>query len=174
MKKVNNFWIILLKCIGWLVLGAAAGYAFFYFFSDLSVNIIQKYKFLQGIFGISQASESSTYISVILLIIAANLISTAAYFILSYFRLLIPLSIITGFLMTLLLFTGAVIRNISIPGEVIALFAIEAFYRCIALSGGEHLFKNRLNKKFVFISTIISVFLLIIAAAFYEAQQIFG
>jgi len=170
----NNYWVIFGKCIGWLLLGAAAGYAFFYFFSDFCVNFVGRYKFVQGLFGLNQYAEGSAYISVLLAIIIGNLVSTIAYFILGYFRLLLPLSLITGFLMIILLFTGAVIRNVSIPAEVIILFSVEAFYRCIALTTGEHLFKNKLEKKAVLAVSVSAVILLLLGAAFYEIYQIFG
>ncbi|MBM3700939.1 MAG: hypothetical protein FJW68_08545 [Actinobacteria bacterium] len=170
----NNYWIIFGKCIGWLLLGAAAGYAFFYFFTDFSVNFVGRYKFIQGLFGLNQYAQGSSYIAVLMAIIIGNLVSTIAYFILGYFRLLLPLSIITGFLMIILLFTGSVIRNIPIPAEVIILFCIEAFYRCIALSTGEHLFKNKLENKTVLAVSVAAVIILLLGAAFYEIYQIFG
>lgn len=170
----NNYWVIFGKCIGWLLLGAVAGYAFFYFFTDFCVNFVTKYKFIQGLFGLNQYAEGSKYIAVLLAIIIGNLVSTIAYFILGYFRLLLPLSIITGFLMIILLFTGSVIRNISIPSEVIILFSVEAFYRCIALTTGEHLFKNKLENKAVLAVSVPAVIVLLLGAAFYEIYQIFG
>ena len=41
----NNYWIIFLKCIGWILLGAAAGYAFFYFFRGFSISIVERLSF---------------------------------------------------------------------------------------------------------------------------------
>ncbi len=170
----NNYWIILGKCIGWLLLGAAAGYAFFYFFTDFCLNFVTRYKFIQGLFGLNQYAQGSKYIAVFMAIIVGNLVSTIAYFILGYFRLLLPLSIVTGFLMMILLFTGSVIRNIPIPYEVIILFSVEAFYRCIALATGEHLYKNRLKNKAVLAVSAPVVVVLLLGAAFYEIYQIFG
>jgi len=175
VSKINgNYWVITGKCIGWLLIGAAAGYAFFYFFKDFSVNFISKYKFIQGLFGISQYEEGSRYFPILMSIIIGNLVSVIAYFILGYFRLLIPLSAITGFLMVLLLFTGSVIRNTPIPAEVIVLFSLEAFYRCLSLSTGEHLYKNRLRKKSILIIALASIIVLLLGTAFYEMYQIFG
>ena len=173
-KLNKNYWIMLIKCIGWLFLGAAAGYLFFYFFSDFSVSAIDRYKFIQSIFGLRQYEEGMRYLTVILAIIIANTVSTTAYFVLGYFKTLIPLSIITGFFMTILLLAGAAVRQVSIPLEVIILFSIEAFYRCLALVTGEHLYKNKLEKKSVFIVSIAAIVLLLIGAAFYEIYQIFG
>ena len=125
---VTDFWIIFFKCIGWLVLGAAAGFAFFYFFKDFSVTLIDRYKFIQGIFGIKQFQPGTGFSKVLLTIFAGNLISTAAYFAIGWLRTLIPVSILTGFIVTVLLFTGTV-RNQQpvIPLEVIILVCIEAF-----------------------------------------------
>ena len=175
-SKVNsNFWVIFLKCIGWLVLGVAAGFAFFYFFRDFSVTLIDRYKFIQGIFGIKQYLPGTSFSKVLLTILVGNIISTAAYFALGWLRALIPVSILTGFVVSVLLFTGT-IRNQQtiIPFEVIILVCIEALYRCLALTAGEHLVKNHLRKKAVFIVSIVAVILLLAGAALYEVYQIFG
>ena len=103
---INNFWVIFVKCIGWLLLGAAAGFAFFYFFKDFSVYLIDRYKFIQGIFGIKQYQPGIGFFKVLLTILAGNLISTAAYFAIGWLKTLIPVSILTGFIVTALLFTG--------------------------------------------------------------------
>ncbi len=172
----DNYWIIFLKCIGWILLGAGAGFAFFYFFRDFSVSVVDRFRFLQGLFGIRHYEEGMQYARVILTIFAANIVSTAAYFALGYLRMLIPVSLITGLLVTVLLFTGTIInKQASIPLEVILLMAIESFYRCIALSAGEHLQKNRqVIRKWVPVTNIIFIVLLLAGAAFYEVFQIFG
>jgi hypothetical protein len=172
----DNYWIIFLKCLGWILLGAAAGYVFFYFFRDFSVSVVDRFRFLQGLFGIRHYEEGMQYARVILMIFAGNIISTAAYFALGYLRMLIPISILTGFLVTVLLFTGTVNnQQAAIPLEVILLMGTESFYRCIALSAGEHLQKNRqIIRKWVPITSIIFIVLLLAGAAFYEVFQIFG
>lgn len=171
----NNFWVIFFKCIGWIALGAAVGFAFFYFFKDFSVTLIDRYKFIQGIFGIKQYHPGTSFSNVLLTIIAGNLISTAFYFALGWLRTLIPVSILTGFVVSVLLFTGTV-RNqqLVIPLEVIILVCIEAIYRCLALTAGEHLAKNRLRKKVVFTMSVVFIVLLLAGAALYELYQIFG
>jgi hypothetical protein len=171
----TNFWLIFFKCIGWLLIGGAAGFAFFYFFKDFSVTLIDKYKFIQGIFGIKQYQPGTVFLKVLLTILAGNLISTAAYFAIGWLRALIPASILTGFVITIILFTGT-IRNLqtAIPLEVIVLVCVEALYRCLALTAGEHLAKNRLRKKAVFISSVLAVVFLLAGAALYEVYQIFG
>lgn len=172
----NNYWIIFLKCIGWILLGAAAGYAFFYFFRGFSISIVERFKFLQGLFGIRHYETGMQYTRVVLMIFAGNIISTAAYFALGYLRMLIPAAILTGFLVTVLLFTGTV-RNMqpAVPLEVLILMSAESFYRSIALSTGEHLQKNRPGiRKWVPAAGTIFIVLLLAAAAFYEVYQIFG
>jgi hypothetical protein len=172
---ITNFWVIFIKCISWLLLGAAAGFAFFYFFKDFSVSLIDRYKFIQGIFGIKQFEQGVGFFKVLLTILAGNLISTAAYFTLGWLKTLIPVAILTGFIVTVLLFTGT-IRNQQyvIPLEVIILVCIEALYRCLALTAGEHLAKNRLRKKAVFIVSVAAVAFMLVGAALYEVYQIFG
>src|SRR5665647_910723 len=172
---VTNFWVILIKCICWLLLGAATGFAFFYFFKDFSVSLIERYKFIQGIFGIKQYQPGMGFFKVLLTILAGNLISTAAYFAIGWLKTLIPVAILTGFIVTALLFTGTV-RNQQyvIPLEVIILVCVEALYRCLALTAGEHLAKNRLRKKAVFIVSAAAVAVLLAGAALYEVYQIFG
>lgn len=171
----NEFWVIFFKCIGWLVLGAAAGFAFYYFFRDFSVTLIGRYKFIQGIFGIKQFQTGTGFSKVLLTILVGNLISTASYFVIGWLRALIPVSILTGLIVTVLLFTGT-IRNQQpvIPLEVTILVCVEALYRCIALSAGEHLAKNRLIKKAIFTTSAIATAILWAGAALYEVYQIFG
>jgi flagellar basal body-associated protein FliL len=170
----NRFWVIFLKCLGLFFAGAMAGLIFFYFFKDLSVALTERYKFLQSIFGVRQYEPGVRYLSVLGAILLGNIISTTAYFILSYFKTLIPLSVLSGFLMVILLFAGAEVRQTAVPAEVFVLFSVEAFYRCLALTGGEHLYKNRFEKKSVFITTVVVIFVLLLGAAFYEIYQVFG
>jgi hypothetical protein len=174
-KEITNFWVIFSKCIGWLLLGAAAGFAFFYFFKDYSVTLIDKYKFIQGIFGIKQYQPGIEFYKVLLTILVGNLISTAAYFAIGWLKAVIPALILTGFIVTVLLFTGT-IRNQQpvIPLEVIILVCTEALYRCLALTAGEHLAKNRLRKKAVFAVSVVAIVLLLTGAVLYEVYQIFG
>jgi hypothetical protein len=172
---ITNFWVIFIKCICWLLIGAAAGFAFFYFFKDFSVSLIDRYKFIQGIFGIKQYETGIGFFKVLLTILAGNVISTAAYFAIGWLKTMIPVAILTGFIVTVLLFTGT-IRNQQyvIPIEVIILVCIEALYRCLALTAGEHLAKNRLRKKAVFFAAVAAVAVLLAGAALYEVYQIFG
>jgi hypothetical protein len=174
-RAITNFWVIFFKCIGWLLIGAAAGFAFFYFFKDFSVSLIDRYKFIQGIFGIKQYQPGIGFFKVLLTILVGNLISTAAYFAIGWLKTLIPVAMLTGFIVTVLLFTGTIRNRQSvIPLEVIILVCIEALYRCIALTAGEHLAKNRLRKKAVFIVSVAAAAILLAAAALYEVYQIFG
>ena len=170
----NNYWIIFGKCMGWLALGIGVGLLFFYVFKDFSVAAIDRFKFLQGIFGISEYEEGMLFGRVISTILIANLVSTAAYFALGYFRLLIPIAIITGLFVILLLMTGVVRHQQVVPLEVVLLMAGETLYRMIALTTGEHVHKNRLRKRWAFILAVVLVFVLYIGMALYEVYQIFG
>jgi len=158
----------------WLALGAAAGFLFFYFFKNQSVFFINKFKFFQSIFGIREYREGMVYVNVLLTILAGNLISTGAYFALGYLRMLIPITIITGFFVVLLLMTGTVRHLQAIPPEVILLTSLETFYRILATTTGEHLQKNKLRKKSVLIVPLIVIMMLLGIAAYYEMIQIFG
>ena len=170
----KNYWVIFGKCMGWLALGIALGLLFFYVFKDFSVAAIDRFKFLQGIFGISEYQEGMLFGRVISTILIANLISTAAYFTLGYFRLLIPIAIITGFFVIVLLMTGIIRHQQAIPFEVLMLMAGETLYRMIALATGEHLYKNRLSRRWVFVLAVSAVFVLYAGMALYEVFQIFG
>ncbi len=170
----DNYWIIFGKSILWLALGATAGFLFFYFFKNQGVYFINKFKFFQSIFGISQYREGMVYASVLLTILAGNLVSTGAYFALGYLRMLIPMTIITGFFVVLLLMTGAVRHLQTVPLEVILLVSLETFYRMLAITAGEHLQKNKLRKKSVLVVSLIVVIMLLGITAYYEMVQIFG
>jgi hypothetical protein len=170
----DNYWVIFGKSILWLALGATAGFLFFYFFKNQGAYFIDKFKFFQSIFGISQYKEGMVYESVLLTILAGNLISTAAYFALGYLRMLVPITIITGFFVILLLMTGTVRHSQSVPLEVILLTSLETFYRMLAITVGEHLQKNKLRKKSVLVISLIVVIVLLGIAAYYEMVQIFG
>jgi len=170
----KNYWVIFGKCMGWLALGVAAGLLFFYVFKDFSIAAIDRFKFLQGIFGISEYQEGMLFGRVLSTILLANLVSTAAYFTLGYFRLLIPIAIITGLFVIILLMTGISRHQQAIPLEVILLMAGESLYRMIALTTGEYLQKNRLRRRWVFILAVAFIVFMYIGMALYEVFQIFG
>ena len=170
----DNYWVIFGKSILWLALGAGVGFLFFYFFKNQSVYFINKFKFFQSIFGIREYKEGMVYASVLLTILAGNLISTGAYFALGYLRMLIPITIITGFFVVLLLMTGTVRHLQTVPLEVILLTSLETFYRILVITAGEHLQKNKLRKKSVLIVSLIVVIVLLGIAAYYEMVQILG
>ena len=169
----DNYWVIFGKSILWLALGATVGFLFFYFFKNQSVYFIDKFKFFQSIFGIREYKEGMVYASVLLTILAGNLISTGAYFALGYLRMLIPITIITGFFVVLLLMTGTVRHLQTVPLEVILLVSLETFYRMLAVTTGEHLQKNRFKRKSVFIISLLLIIALLVLAAYYEMRQIF-
>jgi len=174
-KKINSsYWVIFGKTAGWILLGAAFGFAFFYFFRDLSVLLIDRFKFLQGIFGIRQYQEGISFASVLLMIVVGNLVSTAAYFALGYLRAIIPVAAITGFFVVVLLAAGTVRHQSAVPAEVLILVSGEALYRVFAMTAGEHFQKNRIKKRWVLICSLAVVFCMFAGAAAYEMIQIFG
>ena len=81
MKKgCKDYLIIFLKCMLFLGLGLAAGLIFYYFFRHESVIFIEKFKFLQSVFGIREYSGGMTFTYVFLTIFLGNMVSTAGYF----------------------------------------------------------------------------------------------
>ncbi len=169
----NNYWIIFIKSLGWIVLGAALGFAFFYFFMYLSIVFIDRVKFLQSIFGISEYQQGISFASVLVVIIVGNLASTSAYFILGYLKSLIPIALLTGFFVIVLAAAGTIRHQAAIPMEVVLLLSGETTYRVAAMTTGEHFRKNGLKKRWVLISSLIAVFLMFIGAVIYEMMQLF-
>jgi len=173
--KINSsYWVIFGKSLCWLLLGAALGFAFFYFFKDLSVLLINKFKFLQGIFGIREYQEGIGFASVLLMIVIGNLLSTAAYFALGYLRALIPIAVLTGFFVVVLMAAGTVRHQSAVPMEVVFLLSGETLYRVFAVTTGEHFHKNRIKKRWVLISSLTAVLIMFAGTAIYEMLQIFG
>ena len=170
----KKFWIIFLKSIGLFAAGAALGYLFYFFFKEQSAYIINRFKVLQQLFGISEYSEGMTFFRVFITIFLGNFISTAGYFALGYLRLSLPVSFISGVFISVFLFSGIIRHDTSsIPLEVIILSSTEMLYRIIILSSGEYIYKYRLSSKAVPILSMSAVIILYIAAAFYEVILIF-
>lgn len=166
---------IFIKSLGLLVLGAALGYGFYYFFSSQSAELIEKFKILQSFFGIRQYSPGMTVTRVIITILLGNLISVFCYAGLGYARLSLPISFVTGFFISVFLFSGIIRHSTSvIPLEVFLLIAIEMVYRVLAVSTGEYLSKYR--RKAGPVPWVVSsciIFILYLSAATYEVWQIF-
>ena len=156
-----------------LLAGAALGFIFFYFFKNASVFIIDKFRILQGVFGIREYQEGMSFNYVLAAIFFGNLLSTLGYFALGYLRAALPVSFITGVFMIIFLFSGTIRHGTPIPAEVIMLSSIEMFYRVMALATGEYINKNRFKNKAVPLSSIIIIFVMFISAVFYELYQIF-
>jgi hypothetical protein len=157
-----------------LILGAALGYVFYYFFSSQSAAIIDRFKILQSFFGISQYSEGMTFIRVSATILLGNFISILCYIGLGYGRLSLPVSFISGLFISVFLFSGIIRHNTdTIPLEVIILISVEMFYRVLAASTGEYLSRFRLGSKIVPWISFSLVFVLYMAAGLYEIWQIF-
>jgi len=136
--------------------------------------MIEKFKILQSFFGISQYSEGMTLTRVAVTILAGNMISAFCYAGLGYARLSLPVSFVTGFFISVFLFSGIIRHDTPvIPLEVIILIAIEMIYRILAVSTGEYLNKYRLRSKLVPWSSFSIIFILYLSAALYEIWQLF-
>ena len=170
---LKQYFSIFMKSLLALLAGAALGFIFFYFFKNASVFIIDKFRILQGVFGIREYQEGMSFNYVLAAIFFGNLLSTLGYFALGYLRAALPVSFITGVFMIIFLFSGTIRHGTPIPAEVIMLSSIEMFYRVMALATGEYINKNRFNNKAVPLSSITIIFIMFISAVFYELYQIF-
>ena len=170
---LKQYFSIFIKSLLTLLAGAAVGFVFFYFFKNASVFIIDKFKILQGIFGIREYQEGMSFNYVLAAIFLGNLLSTIGYFTLGFLKASLPISFITGVFMVIFLFTGTIRHGTSIPVEVILLSSIEMFYRVTALTTGEYINKNRFKNKAIPITSIVIIFIMFISAVFYELYQIF-
>jgi len=170
----NNFFYILAIGVLIFIAGAGLGLLFFYFFKEESVFIINKFKILQGFFGIREYQEGMSYWYIFVVILFGNLVSTICYLVLGYLRILIPISFITGFFIVIFLMSGIIRHSMALPVEVIILSSAESFYRILALSTGEHIQKNKFKNKAVPVTSFIVIFLIFLASVFYEMHQIFG
>ncbi|MFZ3106763.1 MAG: hypothetical protein WA105_05215 [Candidatus Hydromicrobium sp.] len=170
---LKQYFSIFIKSLLTLLAGAAVGFVFFYFFKNASVFIIDKFKILQGIFGIREYQEGMSFNYVLAAIFLGNLLSTIGYFTLGFLKASLPVSFITGVFMVIFLFTGTIRHGTSIPVEVILLSSIEMFYRVTALTTGEYINKNRFKNKAIPITSIVIIFIMFISAVFYELYQIF-
>jgi len=176
MKKVTqkNYFSILGIGLLCFFAGVFLGFLFYQFFSSQSAALIDKYKIIQSIFGIREYEPSMEYMKVFWVIFAANLVSTLGYFALGYLRLLIPISLVTGFFIIVFLLSGLIRHETStIPAEVIILVSWESLYRILALATGEYVQKNRLKRKYVLIISSVLVLGLFLGAVFYELRIIF-
>jgi hypothetical protein len=170
---IKKYLVIFLKCLGIFAAGAVLGYLFYYFFSIQSAFIIEKFKLLQSFFGIENFHEGMLLRTAILTILLGNLVSTIFYTALGYARLSLPVSFISGFFITVFLFSGIMIHGTAIPFEVIILSSAEMFYRLIAISTGEYLNRQRFKDKTVPLTAFSIVFILYLSAAFYEIWQLY-
>ncbi|MBN2073323.1 MAG: hypothetical protein JW770_05200 [Actinobacteria bacterium] len=165
---------ILSRNLGFLLAGSVPGFLFYYFFRETAVFIIEKFKIFQGIFGIMEYQDSASSGHILLVILAGNLLSTAAYTALGYLRTGIPVSFISGFFIIIFLFTGTIRHGIGIPVEVMILVSMEMFYRMMAASTGEFTSRYRKENKLVIIVSAVVILMIYLGAALYEMHQIFG
>jgi len=170
---VKQYFLIFIKSLLILMAGVAVGFIFFYFFKDVSVFIIDKFKILQGVFGIHEYREGMSFNYVFLAIFLGNLLSTIGYFTLGFLRASLPISFISGLFIIIFLLTGTIRHGISLPMEVIILSSIEMFYRVMALATGEYISRNKFKNKTIPITSMVIIFIMFISAVFYELYQIF-
>jgi hypothetical protein len=170
---IKKYWVIFLKCIGVFAAGCIIGYFFYYFFSNQSAFIIEKFKLLQSFFGIENFSDGMLIRTAILTILLGNLVSIICYIALGFARLSLPISFLSGFFVIVFLFSGIIRHGTAIPLEVIILSSIEMLYRIIAVSAGEYISKQRLKNRAVPVTAFSTVFILYIFAAFYEVWQLY-
>ncbi len=170
---LKKYFLIFIKSFLVFLAGAAAGFLFFYFFRDASVFIMDKFSFIQNIFGIRQYQEGMSFNYVFAAIFFGNLLSAIGFFALGYLKASLPVSFVTGIFMMLFLFTGTVRHGIQIPLEVILLSSIEMFYRIVALATGEYINRYRFENKVIPWVSIIVIFVMFASGVFYELYQIF-
>lgn len=170
---LKQYLLIFLKCLLVLLAGAVLGFMFFYFFKDASVFITDKFKILQGVFGIREYREGMSYGYILAAIFLGNLLSTSGYFGLGYLKVAFPASFITGVFTIIFLFSGTIRHGTSIPGEVIVLFSIEIFYRIMAMTTGEYINRNKFKNKAIPVTSLVVIFVMFLSAVFYELYQIF-
>ncbi len=170
---IKKYFQIFIRVILSLLAGAVIGFIFFYFFKDISVFIIDKFRILQGVFGIYQYQEGMSLGYVFTVIFFGNFLSTLGYFTLGFLKASLPVSFITGVFMIIFLFTGTIRHGTSIPLEVVLLSSMEVFYRVLALTTGEYINKNRFKNKSIPVASIAIIFIVFLSAVFYEMYQIF-
>lgn len=170
---IKQYFLIFIKSLLILLAGAAIGFIFFYFFKDISIFIIDKFKILQGVFGIHEYREGMSFNYIFLTILLGNLLSTLGYFALGFLRASLPISFISGLFIIIFLLTGTIRHGISLPTEVIILSSIEMFYRVMALATGEYISRNKFKNKTIPITSMVIIFIMFISAVFYELYQIF-
>lgn len=170
---LKQYFSIFIKSLFFFLAGAAVGFIFFYFFKNASVLITDKFKMLQGVFGIREYQQGMSFSYVLATIFFGNLLSTLGYFALGFLRVSLPVSFITGIFVFIFLFAGTIRHGTSIPLEVIILFSIEMFYRVMALTTGEYVNRNRFKNRVIPLSSISIIFIMFVSAAIYELYQIF-
>ncbi len=171
---IKNFNKIFGITLASTIIGGLFGFIFFFFFKETAVIFIEKFKFVQSIFGIREYEQGMTFSYIFLVIFFGNLISTIGYFGLGYIRAVIPIGFITGFLVLTLLLTGIVRHSQLIPADVIILASVETFYRVLALSIGEYINKNKFKNKIGIIIAISFIIILFLFGVFFEIYSILG
>ncbi len=156
------------------VVGAIIGYGFFYVFSEQAVFLIERFKILQSFFGIYEYEASMSFTYVFMVVFFGNLISTLGYFGLGWLKTAMPVGFITGFFLSVFLFTGVLRHSTAIPIDVYILVSVEAAYRVMALSLGEYLIKNKTRNRLLAGGVVLAISLLFLFGVFFELYSIFG
>ncbi len=165
---------ILSLVFGLTILGGILGFIFFHFFKEESVFFIERFKLLQGFFGIREYEEGMSVAYVLAMIFFGNLLSTFGYFGLGWLKASLPMGFITGFFLSVFLFSGTIRHSMAIPFSVYVLVFVEALYRVMALSLGEYYAKNKLRLRLLVIGVITAIGLLFLFGVVYELFQIFS
>jgi len=172
--KIENYFLIFTISLVFLIIGAGLGWVFFVFFKQESVFLINKFKLVQGFLGIREYEEGMSVTYIFLVVFFGNLISTVGYFTLGYLRVLIPVSIVTGFFVVIFLLSGIIRHSMALPQGIIILSSMEMLYRMMAISLGEYIQKNKFTNKIIPTATFVVIFLLFLVAVFYELFLIYG
>ncbi len=155
------------------VLGAVIGYGFFYLFEQPAAAAMEKFKVLQGFFGIREFEPAMSIVYVSAVIFLGNLFSTFGYFGLGWLKASLPMGFITGFFLSVFLFTGTIRHGIAIPIDVYVLVTVEAIYRVMALSLGEFFQKNKTRNKRLVWGVSITIGILFLFGVLYELFSLY-
>lgn len=127
-------WIFI--CALWYLVGFLVGWIIVFLFPLPTSSLITRYKWIQSLVGIREASRLGGQASVFLTILMGNTLSTVSFLILGALLVGPLISFLLGILISLLLFSGPYRHGMSINASIVQLVALESFYRVLATSLG--------------------------------------